>query len=781
MPPESNDPRAFPLVTAVACYALAFLVPAWPWLSGGVTIPWDAKSQFFPNLSFLARSLGEGQLPFWTPHVYAGWPQIADPQSLIFSPFHFVLALLDATPGFRAADFVVFALLFLGGLGIILIFRDRGWHIAGALVAALAFAFGGSNASRLQHIGQIESLAWLPLALWLLMRALEGSAPRASWKWGVLAGIAAGLIAIGRDQVALLSLYVLTGFVIWHWLDGEGRLARLRMSITPLASGAVAGALVAAVPVVLTALLAADSNRPEVGIEIAAGGSLHPANLLTLVFVDLFGAADPKVPFWGAPSFPWHERFGSTELFHAQNIGQLYGGAMIVVAVVGVGFLRGVLWAREVRFFTVAMLAVLLYALGKYTPAFQVLYEILPGVALYRRPADATFVFGALFSIAGGYCIHRVLTNLTWTRWHSLVAVGLAAVIALAAVMLGFAVGQQRAAVMPLIFSAATVGLAVSLLARASTLAGRGVFPVALVFAAFTVGDLAWNNAPHESNALPSSHYDALRSDTGNETVALLKARLAATSAPDRRGRVELIGVGYHWPNIGMIHGFDHLFGHNPLRLSDFARATNASDTVALPEQREFSPLLPSYRSPLENLFGVRFIASGMPVEQIDRSLKPGDLIQIARTKDAYVYENPRALPRVLLAGNWVIADFERLLAGAGWPDGWTETTVFIERAPRPAFPPSAGKTGSARIVSTRNTEVVVEVETPVSTVLVFNDVWHPWWRASLDGAPVEILKANVLFRGVAVPPGKHVVRFTFEPFRGAAVQLWEKLSARWR
>src|SRR5712692_9360978 len=32
-----------PLVAALAIFALAFLLPAWPWLSGAVTIPWDAK------------------------------------------------------------------------------------------------------------------------------------------------------------------------------------------------------------------------------------------------------------------------------------------------------------------------------------------------------------------------------------------------------------------------------------------------------------------------------------------------------------------------------------------------------------------------------------------------------------------------------------------------------------------------------------------------------------------------------------------------------------------
>jgi uncharacterized membrane protein YfhO len=99
---------------------------------------------------------------------------------------------------------------------------------------------------------------------------------------------------------------------------------------------------------------------------------------------------------------------------------------------------------------------------------------------------------------------------------------------------------------------------------------------------------------------------------------------------------------------------------------------------------------------------------------------------------------------------------------------------VLLERAPRPAFPPSGG--GTARIVRYGNAEVVIEVETPDSAMLVLNDVWHPWWRATVDGAPAEIQKANLLFRAVAVPAGKHTVRFTFHPLRGAISELAGKL-----
>ena len=259
-----------------------------------------------------------------------------------------------------------------------------------------------------------------------------------------------------------------------------------------------------------------------------------------------------------------------------------------------------------------------------------------------------------------------------------------------AAVVLAMRVGVLPDAALPILWGLGFCAGAIAALALARRLAARSALAAAALLAAFSVADLAFNHAPNESTGLPPAIYDALRPDTTDETVTLLKSRLKSAVAPDRRDRVELVGIAYHWPNIGLIHDFDQLFGHNPLRLADFVRATAAPDTVAAPDQRQFTPLLPSYRSTLENLFGVRFIATGVPVEQIDSSLKPGDLNLIARTKDAYVYENPRALPRVLLASAWRQADFRKLLQEGGWPDVDPRRTVLLEQPPQ-GFTPTAG------------------------------------------------------------------------------------------
>ena len=155
----------------------------------------------------------------------------------------------------------------------------------------------------------------------------------------------------------------------------------------------------------------------------------------------------------------------------------------------------------------------------------------------------------------------------------------------------------------------------------------------------------------------------------------------------------------------------------------------------------------------------------------------------------AYVYENPRALARVFLVNEWQHADFNELIRD-GWPDVDPRRTVLLEETPAAPLPLPEGErggvrgspaepAGTARIIFYGNTEVAVETDSPSAALLVLTDVWHPWWRAAVDGTPAQILKADVLFRAVAVPPGRHVARFTFHPFRGALTQLLQKFGIR--
>ena len=305
---------------AVALLTLIWLMFSWPWLSGSVTIPWDAKAHFAPQVQFMAASFGRGEYPFWNPYAFAGHPQIADPQSMIFSPPMLALSLVNHSPSLWAIDAAVLAMLLVAGLGVLWLAYDLEWHWAGALVAALGFAFGAAMAWRLQHFGQVFSLAYLPFVLVLLRRAML----RRSIVYGACAGVVAAFLVIGRDQVALLCVYVLVGYVVWQWFQAERFGSEIARTLPSLLSGAVVGGAIIALPVLMTLHLAEISNRPSIDYAGAAAGSLHPALFVTGAVPHLFGAAGEMADYWGPPSFVWED----TGLFIAQNMGIVYVGAV---------------------------------------------------------------------------------------------------------------------------------------------------------------------------------------------------------------------------------------------------------------------------------------------------------------------------------------------------------------------------------------------------------------------------------------------------------------------
>ncbi len=745
---------------AAFIFAACTVLLAWPWLSGRVTIPWDAKAEFYPQLMFLARSIHASEWPFWAPNVFGGQPQIADPQSLIFSPLFVILTLFNSSPGFQAADGVVFVTLFMGGLAIMLYFRERDWHPAGGLLAAFVFSFGASNAWRIQHVGQVMSLCWFAVALWLLERALQ----RRSFFWGAFAGFTAGLMMIGRDQIALLCALILAAYVIAHLLAGGVIWRNFVNYFRPLLAGSIIGLATIAIPIVLTAVFASQSNRPAITFNDAVAASLHPAALFTLISADMFGTAGPMAKYWGPPTPEvWHDM-----LALARNMADIYLGALPIILVLVIGVVRGQLFDRQIRFFTIVALLTTLYALGKYTPFFQLAY-MLPGADFFRRPADATFPLGAAIAMISGYLLHRHLDDAKSVSKNQ-TAFGLALVVCalLSCVWIAWTKGYLEQARTPLAVSAATF-----VVSAAGFFALRywrhTVIGSLAIIALVMTADLAINNAPNESTALPPSEYDVLRPETDNKTVALLEERLQKSAAPDRRDRVEIAAVGFAWPDSALIHGFDHWLGYNPLILGWYANATGAIDQVAIPEQRKFSPLFNSYRSPMLDLLGVRYLALGVPAGELDKSFKPGDLNEIGRTKDAYIYENPRALPRVLVATQALSVNFDEMIKSGIWPETDFRRTLLLE-GPQPSQTTPVGAVAPAtraRILSYRNTQVSVEATSERAGWLVLHDTWHPQWRVEVDGKPAELLRANVIFRAVAIPAGKHVVTFTFKPFDG--------------
>jgi hypothetical protein len=70
----------------------------------------------------------------------------------------------------------------------------------------------------------------------------------------------------------------------------------------------------------------------------------------------------------------------------------------------------------------------------------------------------------------------------------------------------------------------------------------------------------------------------------------------------------------------------------------------------------------------------------------------------------------------------------------------------------------------SGRVTRLLATTVNVSYTSPCDRLLVFTDSWAPGWSASIDGAPVPVLRVNNAIRAVMAPAGDHALTWTYRP-----------------
>jgi hypothetical protein len=59
---------------------------------------------------------------------------------------------------------------------------------------------------------------------------------------------------------------------------------------------------------------------------------------------------------------------------------------------------------------------------------------------------------------------------------------------------------------------------------------------------------------------------------------------------------------------------------------------------------------------------------------------------------------------------------------------------------------------------------VTLEADLSAPGHVVLLETYDPGWRASVDGRPVIVERANLAFRAVAVPAGRHTILFEYRP-----------------
>jgi hypothetical protein len=756
---------------ALAAILMVWVAAAAAWPLTGMVVPWDSKNHFYPMLRYLSAALEHGELPLWNPYHFSGHPAVADPQSLLFTPTMLLFGWLVHEPSMEVFDAVILAHLLPGALAFVPLFRRRGWHPAGAVVAAIVFMLGGSAAARLQHVGMILGYGLFPLAFWMLEEALD----RRSYRWGIGFAVVAAVMTVGRDQVAFLSALTLIGVVVERTIAAPERLSYLTARLGLLAAMAALGGALLAVPSILTMQLLATSTRPSFGFGVAAMGSLPPESLATILFGNVFGSLRWTYDYWGPD---WHSLAEGTWTDRATNY--LFAGTIPALLLLWHGVAGRRLFAREFRFFLVYGVLAVLYALGRYTPGFELLFDHVPGVDLYRRPADATFLVNVALAFAAGYLVHRFVLDGSprageLGRWRY-VAFPAAAGLALAAVASALAMAA-KAGQIPASVGDIALGLAIA--AAAALALGsapcRWRAATALALVAATGVELVGRHAASALNAEPSERYAVFQQLPPEQLQGLhvLRQELAERHARGERPRVEILGLTGAWQNASMVLGLEDTLGYNPLRLADYDRAVGPGENAVDPNLRQFPATFRGYKCRLANLLGLEYLVLDRPLAKLPRHFpKLTETQLLYGSGQMWIYRLTGSSARAYFARRVIPVDSDAALDEDELPEFDRTDEALIDQGSIDQLRASLTGTpedlppgrSTARIVDYDRNAVALEVESDRDGVLVLHDLFYPGWEVRVDDVRRPLLRANLLFRGVEVPAGRHRVTFEFRP-----------------
>ncbi len=332
-----------------------------------------------------------GQLPLWSPMLFAGYPFAANPLSgLWYIPGWFSL-LFSLPLGFNLNLLIH---LFISGMGMWLFLRESNFDWLPAIGGALAwelmpkiFAHYGAG-----HLTLIYAVAWTP---WLLLFELR----RGNAKFPYWCGVVLAMIFLADVRWAVPAGILWLAYSAWRWFNrakNTKRIGELFNWFKYLTIVLFLAVVISAPLLFPLAEFSGYSTRSLMSIEDNLSFSLSPIQLFGLIAPDFGGYAEWSVYF---------------------------GGLFLLIAI-------WTLTHRDLRNKSVFWLAVLactlLLSLGNYFPPNRWIAEI-PGMDLLRVPSRFMILFGfagAVLTAAFLQANHR--EGLPKTQfWGNLLSVGL--------------------------------------------------------------------------------------------------------------------------------------------------------------------------------------------------------------------------------------------------------------------------------------------------------------------------------------------------------------------
>lgn len=731
--PEPFPGWAWPVVLA-ALFALVFH-RFW----GHVPIFRDSLHLFAPYKKWIAQALRDGSVCGWYPWQFLGMPFVANIEAGWFYPLNLLYLVLPF--GTAHAAFILIHYPIAAGTMAFLL-RSRGLPGAPALVGGLTYALGGYLVCQHATVTMLIGASWAPAAIGWGLRAIDGS-----WRAAIAAGAVIAMQLLGGDpQTAAVTagVFAVAASVAAVRGGDERRKALIAVGV----GGASAFGLAAAQILPTVELMRLSVRRGGLPLDEAQLFSLHPAELVGLVWPAPFGALFPVEDFWGKFVLdgpydnPW-------------SITHYVGLPIVVLAAYGIRASK-----RRMRFgVAAAALAFLVVAFGRHAPVYAILHAALPLFDAFRYPAKYMAGFSACLAIAAALGLEAVsdrLRDAPARLARGAVVFGVASVV-----VFGVLAGALAAAGPGPDWDRGAQGLAASLLAAAILFAaarGRLAKELAFVaFAALVAADAMLANVAIMPRG-PSDLFDArpavaaLLEPSGPPATGVYRIFRepmtfrdpGSDKSPPVLLRQRLWERATLVRNLDAMEGFEDVVGYSASKMIDGLQLLKSN----------FTP-------PVMERFGVRYVLASYGREPL-KSV-PNEVAFADPALDVTVLRLPGAGPRAYWTPSaWRArdeADAVRLLRDRNSRGH----VVLIGEGEPPNDAGAPPDVREARIATHTPDRVVLEVDAPVSGWLVLNDRNYPGWIAEVDGARAPIHTADLMVRAVRVGPGRHTVEFRFD------------------
>ncbi|HDP35744.1 MAG TPA: hypothetical protein ENN29_11625 [Candidatus Hydrogenedentes bacterium] len=189
---------AFTLIIVATLTTFSFVIRSDISNLGGM---YDIYRYYAPLTFFIDACIHAGEFPFWNPLSYCGLPNVGNPQSFLLYPPNLIRSLLVMSPtpertNVSLAVMMGMHFIFMA-LCTYLLGRAHRLSFAGAMTAAIAFPFSALIVRRMCEYHFITTMAWLPLLLLLIKKAIDTDDFVKKMGIAICAGMTLGLGILG--------------------------------------------------------------------------------------------------------------------------------------------------------------------------------------------------------------------------------------------------------------------------------------------------------------------------------------------------------------------------------------------------------------------------------------------------------------------------------------------------------------------------------------------------------------------------------------------------------